>query len=188
MNNHGNSNLSSLLKILIFAAVLFFGGKYGYDHYLKPIDVTNDLKLTEKQLASKYQTSFQDNPSMVKQIPQYSKPGTTITVHSDATYDVIYANGVQIGVGTSLKRSKAYNVRWGYNEAEVNDNLTFSYNDGPSEVVSDLAEGRSTATFYANRDTNEGMVFVRNNTTNCVIYILYYSNIQKAMETLEHLW
>jgi len=185
-DNRGSSDIGKLIKIILFAAILLFGAKYAYENYIKVIDVTNDLKMTEAQLANKYGTTFSDNPSMAKQVPQYSNPQTTtITVRSDGTYDVIYANGRQIGVGTGGKRCQAYHVRWGYNEKDVNEKLAFQYEEEPSEVLNDMAEGHSTATFYVKGSTNEGIVFVRNNTTNCVIYILYYSNIHKAMETLE---
>ncbi len=182
------STLVKFLKIVVVVLILFFTGKFVYERFLKIDDVTQDLHMTEAELARKYDVSFVDNPAMVGKIPQYTKKKTTIVVHSAADFDVIYADGKQIGVGTGDEHRMAYDVKWGNNEVEVNRNISFPYTGEPMEVVNDLAGGHSTATFYVNANTGEGMVFVRNNTSNCVIYILYYSNAKKAMETLESLF
>ncbi|MCR5655347.1 MAG: hypothetical protein K6G07_06890 [Lachnospiraceae bacterium] len=182
------STLVKFLKIIVIVLILFFSGTFVYERFIKVEDVTADMHLSEAELARKYDVSFVENPSMVDKIPQYTKKKTVIQVHSGAGFDVIYADGKQIGVGTKEKRRELYNVKWGNNEVEVNRNLTFPFTGEPMEVVNDMAEGNSTATFYVNESTGEGVVYVRNSGSNLVIYMVYYSNAKKAMETLSALF
>ena len=183
-DNRGNSDIGKLFRIILFAVILIVGGKYVYEHYIKITDITNDLKLSESQLSAKYGTIFKDDPKLAQQVPQYSNPDkNVITVRTDGTFDVIYANGEQIGVGTAGKRFLVYNVKWGDIENDIYDKISFPY-DETFFMLSENIDGHTTTSFFFNRHTNEGMAYVRNNVSDGVIYMAYYTDMKRATETI----
>ena len=180
----GRKDVNKPVRVILFLAVLAVAGWFAYTNFMKPLDVEADLKMSESQLAAKHKSTFTDNPKMAGKVPQYTEPEkTTITVRSDGTFDVIYANGVQIGVGTANTHATAYNVKWGDGDETAIRNLTFKH-DTPFEVLNDMAEGSSTASFYPNEANNTCFVWVRNDTTGRIIYIAYYTDLKKVSEAL----
>ncbi len=184
----GRNDSNKTVMALVWITILAVGGWLIYTNYLKPLDVEADLKMTEKQLAAKYSSTFTDNPDMVNKVPQYSEPEkNVITVRSDGVFDVIYANGKQIGVGTADKKAHAFNVKWGDGEETANRALTFTH-DTSVEILNDMAEGNSTATFFPNESGNDCFVYVRNNTTGRLIYMVYYNDLARITGTLGPWW
>ena len=180
----GRKDPNKPIKILILLTILAVGGWLIYTNYLKPLDVEADLKMTEKQLAAKYHSTFSDNPGMAGKVPQYTDPEKiTITVRSDGIFDVIYANGEQIGVGTADRRAHAFNVKWGDGDETAMRDISFTH-DMPFEVLNDMAEGHSTASFFPNESKNTCFVYVRNDTTGRVIYLAYYHDLAKITDAL----
>ncbi len=182
----GRKNSSNPVITLIVVAILAFGAWYVYNHYFKPLDVEKDLRMTEQQLSAKYHSTFADNPGMANKVPQYSEAEkNTITVRSDGNFDVIYADGVQIGVGTANKRATAYDIKWGDGDETAMQKVNFS-DEVPFEVLNDMAEGHSIATFFPNKEKNTCFVYVRNNTTGRVIYLAYYNDLKKITGALSY--
>ena len=144
-------------------------------------DITNKLTMTEDELAKDMKIEFTDNEAKVKSVQQYSNG--TVTVRSGGDLNIIYINGKQMGINTSSRKYRFYNV--GINDPEVNADRDMTFEaDGAMSILSDMTGGKSDAYYYYNEKNNDCLVVIVSKESNRVVDMTYYYDYKKVTENL----
>jgi len=181
-NNKIRSLIYKIVGILIILGILvamYFGIKYVVSSSGK--DITNILTYEEQDIGLKLGIEFTDNENKVKSVREYS--GGTVTVRSGKELNIIYINGKQVGVNTSSRKYRFYNV--GINDAEYDaiNNMTYDC-EGSMSVINDMAGGTSDTYYYYNTKNNDCLVLTINKKSNRVADMTYYTNCQLVTKEL----
>ena len=187
VSKDNNSAVSSIIKIVmafvIVGLLIFLGKKLVSVVLPEGEDVTQYIKMNEKDIAAGLKTTFSDNAEWVPQIHQWTNNGK-VTVHSDENIGVVYIDGKQTGIHIHTKKYMLYNIRIGMGEVEVNKGTTYKY-DNMLSVLDDMKEGKTTTYYYYNQAQNDCIAVTINDTTNRVTGITYFNDFKKVTESLE---
>ena len=133
-------------------------------------DITSKLTMTEDELAKDMKIEFEDNADKVKGVQQYSN-SKDVKVRSGKELNIIYIDGKQMGINTSSRKYRFFDV--GINDAE-----------GSLVVLADMTGGHSDAYYYFNKEKNDCLVLNVNKENNRVVNMTYYTDYKKVTETL----
>ena len=174
--------ISTIIGLLVVGLICF--GVYKGAHYLTGSggkDITEQLSLSEEEMAQVLDIKFEDDENRVKGIQQYSKG--KVTVRSGDDLNIVYINGKQQGVDTLSRKYRFFDVGINDPEQDAHKNMTFQY-DGCMSILSEMTGG-SSDTYYYYSDTNgDCFVIVVNKNTNRVVDMTYYYDYKKVTESL----
>ena len=172
------------VKIAVIAVVVLaflIVGFVVYKNIFATRDLTDCVKMSEDELASKFKLKFEDNDVMVKKVPRYTNAKVSVK-HADGLL-VVYANGKKVGLHTDAKRYTMFNVKIGDPAYQSDKNMTFTH-DEMFSVLNDMDTGSSTTDYYPNYKTNECLVLTVNDNSGRVVAITYYSDLKTMIENL----
>ncbi len=159
------------------------------DDYVNPevTDVTPYLTMSKEELETQLGITLAENPAMINKIYAYTNGEITVDGNSEGSIGIVYIDGRQAGIHIDDRTYGMFGIKMGDAEIGVSNDITFEY-DEHFEVLSDIEQGSSTASFYANHRKGDCLVVVYNDTTNRVVALAYYSNGKKATEQLTSLF
>ena len=144
-------------------------------------DITSYIKSPDYVIERKLGTSFYENDSIKGTIPEYSSG--VLSVRSDDDLNIIYIDGVQVGVNTTSRRYSFYGVEVNQPEIKAVREMYYSY-DEMTQAAKDIAGGNSNTYFYYNNERNDCLVLTVSSSSNRVVGITYYTDFEKISKTL----
>jgi hypothetical protein len=160
--------IAILIKVLIFPA---------------PKDLTDSARLSEDEIASKFKITFERDEIMDKYIPKWTNG--TVEARSGKGLTVFSIDGKYGGFHIDNKKWSVYGLKIGMKYDEVPAALTFS-NSENFMVLNDVIGGNSSADYYYNDATNEGLVVTINDNSGRVVAITYWNDFIKMTENLSY--
>lgn len=179
--------MKTIVKWIVIIGIIVFVG-VEIKNYLYPerIDVSDWAKLELSEIESRLGFRLKDNPKMVQLIYEYTDGEVTVSGDSEKGIGVVYIDGKQSGLHIDNRKYGMFGLRMGLGEMEVEDNITYDYDDY-YEVVNDISEGGSTATFYENHTNGDCLIVVFNDLTHRIVALTYYTEGEKVTELLSPL-
>ncbi|MCM1089445.1 MAG: hypothetical protein NC092_05295 [Butyrivibrio sp.] len=179
-----DKTVKKAIKWVILIIIAVIAGK-AFLNFVNPkvTDLTPYLKMTKSDLERTLGVSLSDNPNMLKKIYEYTEGEITVDGNSGNSFGIIYIDGQQSGLHTDSRIYGMYGIKIGDAFISLEDKITYPY-ERKYEVLNDIGQGASTATFYQNYTNNDCLVVVVNDTSNRVVALTYYSNGKKATEQL----
>lgn len=176
--------LKKILKWAILIFIVIYAGKAFYNFvYPEVTDLTPYLTMSKYELERTLGVSLSDKPNMVKKIYQFTDGKITVDGSEKNDIGIVYIDGKQSGLHTDNRIYSMYGVKIGDVALYLKDNITYPY-ESVYEVLNDIGQGSSTATFYQNFTRNDCLVVVVNDTSGRVVALTYFSNGKKATERL----
>ncbi|SER05956.1 hypothetical protein SAMN02910369_02970 [Lachnospiraceae bacterium NE2001] len=186
VSKQGTRSLVYKIIGLVFLVAVFVALWYGIRYVVSSSgkDITTNLTLAEHEIGLNLGITFSDNPDKVKSVQQYSNG--KVTVRSGRGLNIIYIDGKQVGVNTSSREYRFFDV--GINEAEKDalDGMTYQYDDSMI-LINDVMDGESDTYFYYNKKNNDCLVLTVNNRSNRIADMTYYTDFKKVTEKLSGL-
>lgn len=176
--------MKKILKRAVIIVIVIFVGKEIMD-FVNPkvTDVTPYLNMTKPEIEETLDISFSSSPDMVKKIYGYTNGKITVDGNSDNSIGIVYIDGKQVGFHLDNRRYGMYGIEIGDSFLNVEDKITYEY-ERQYEVLTDIGQGASSATFYRNYSKGDCLVVVVNDTSGRVVALTYFSDGKKAMERL----
>lgn len=182
---HGNAVTDTIKKLvvaLVVVAIIVFGGKY-IKGILMPdgIDLASVVMKSSEAMQAELGEKFTDNPSWAKRVYEYAEGDLTCEGSEDI--GILYLNGRHIGIHIPTKKYTIFNIRVNDGETSVYNNTTYPFEN--FSTVIDTMEGNSTLYIYYNKQRNDCIFIVLNNTTNRVQGMTYYYDMKTIMAELD---
>ncbi|MBE5954616.1 MAG: hypothetical protein E7257_10785 [Lachnospiraceae bacterium] len=176
------NNIMEIVKWVVILAVVLLGVKLvaGIVNP-KTTDVSLYVDMEKDALEAKLDVELENSPNMVNRITHYSNG--TVTVDGDGKIGVVYIDGVRKGIHIDDKRYKMYGVSIGDGEYQIEDNITYDY-ENYFNVLNDMVSGNSTAWFYYNSSQNDCMVVIVNDNSARVVAMTYFNDYKLISENL----
>ena len=176
--------MNGLLKKIVILAVLIFCG-VAIKNMISPkvTDVTYWVNMEKQELEDKLGYLLPDAPGMVPKIYAYTDGEVTVDGDSKNGFGIVYIDGKQSGLHIDGRKYGMFGLRTGLSNMEVDELLTYDY-ETVYEVLNDIGQGSSTATFYQNYTKGDCLVVVFNDLSGRVVAITYYTDGERATERL----
>ena len=179
-------NIISLIIVgAILIAVAFFiykGAMYMTSSSGK--DITDKLTMTEEELSKDMGVTFEENADKVRSIYQYSNG--TVTVKSAEDLNIVYINGKQVGINTTSRKYRFYDIGINDPNQTVQKKTSYKY-ENYTTVLSDVIGGNSDVYIYYNTQNNDCLFLIISKNTNRVVNMTYYTDCDKVMENLSRI-
>lgn len=179
-------DLMGIIKWIVIALIVVVGVKL-FVNLVNPkaTDVTAYVNMETADVEAELDVTLPLAPDMAGKINQWSN-NRVVTVNSDGEIGVVYMDGKHIGLHIADKKYTMFGVKIGDGETTIDNNITFDY-ENSMFVLNDMAEGKSTATYYYNKTNNDCLVVIINDNSNRVVAMTYFNNYAKVTETLSGL-
>ncbi len=165
------------IAVIAIAAVLI-------KNYMTVIDVTGLANASKTTIESTLKKTLVENPRMVNKIYRYTDDELTVEGGTDDGVALLYLNNERCGFHIDNRKYSMFGIKMGMSELDVDDELTYSY-DQTYVVLDDLYDqGTSRGVFYCNQDKNDCLIIVYNDMTGRVLALTYYSDMKKVTENL----
>lgn len=176
--------LKKILKWAILIFIVIYAGKAIYNFIFPEVtDLTPYLTMSKYDLERTLGVSLSDKPNMVKKIYEFTEGEITVDGSEKNDIGIVYIDGKQSGLHTDSRIYSMYGIKLGDAALYLEDNITYPY-ERTYEVLNDIGQGSSTATFYQNYTRNDCLVVVINDTSGRVVALTYFSDGKKATEQL----
>ncbi|MDE7254391.1 MAG: hypothetical protein K2O32_15830 [Acetatifactor sp.] len=176
--------LKKIIKWAILIFIVIYAGKAFYNFvYPEVTDLTPYLTMSKYELERTLGITLSDKPNMVKKIYEFTEGEITVDGSEENNIGIVYIDGKQSGLHTDSRIYSMYGIKMGDAALYLKDNITYPY-ESVYEVLNDIGQGSSTATFYQNFTKNDCLVVVVNDTSGRVVALTYYSDGKKATEQL----
>ncbi len=173
------SKFIGLIVAIIIVFIASQGVAYVVDSGGK--DVTHLLRLSPNQISEETHSIFKFEDEYAEHLPVYL--GSNIRVVSDGRLNVIYINGRQVGINTSDRKYKFYNVSINQAEITAARKTTYKYDDSV-KIDQNLNGLHSNSYIYYNAERNDCLVLTVNNTSNRVASMTYFTDYNLISELL----
>ncbi len=176
--------MKKILKRVIIVIIVVIVAKKAID-FVNPkvTDVTPYLRMSKSEIERSLGMSFSSSPDMVKKIYAFTDGEITVEGNSKKSIGIVYIDGKQAGLHIDDRRYGMYGIEIGDAIINVGDRLTYKY-ERQYEILDEIGQGTSTATFFQNYSKGDCLVVVANDTSNRVVALTYYSEGEKATELL----
>ncbi len=144
-------------------------------------DITNELAMSDSQISADLHLTLEDDPEAAKSLIQYSYG--TPTVKSDKGLNIVYIDGIQVGVNTTSRSYTFYGVSINQAEKDALREMTYQY-DEYYEVITDDVDPVSNNYIYYNEKANDCMVIAVNKQSARIVNISYYTDYKKITEQM----
>ena len=164
---------------IVLALIIVFVGYEGISYVLDANgqDVSLLIDMPEQHIAKQLNTKFRDYEDSVDGLPLYK--GKSVTMRTDGDLNIIYVSGKQIGVNTTGRKYKFFNVAVNQSEISAVKHMTYQYKKS-KEVLEDLSKGVSDSYVYYDEDANTALVLTINSESNRIVGLTYYSDLKTA--------
>lgn len=132
-------------------------------------------------ISSELDTTFHDDPTLVKQIPIYTDD--SVKVKTDGELNIIYINNQRVGFNTYGREYKFYGVSVNQQEVQISRKMTYHY-DEIKQSIQSIYGTKSNVFFYHNSQNNDCLVVMANQTSNRVVSVSYFNDYEKVSESL----
>lgn len=177
-------DIKKVLKWVILICIVVIAGDAIYNFIFPEVtDVTPYLKMDKSDIERNLGIALSDSPNMVKKIYAFTNGEITVDGNEENNIGIVYINGKQSGLHTDNRIYSMYGVNIGDAVISLGDKITYPY-ENVYEVLNDIGQGSSTATFYQNFTMNDCFVVVVNDTSGRVVALTYFSDAKKATEKL----
>lgn len=179
-------DLKKVLKWVILIVIVVIAGN-AFWRFVNPevTDVTPYLKMSKSDLERNLGIPLSDNPNMVKKIYAFTDGEVTVDGNSENSVGIIYIDGKQSGFHTDNRLYGMYGVKIGDAVISLGGKITYPY-ETTFEILNDIGQGSSTATFYQSYTRNDCLVIIANDTSGRVVALTYFSDGKRATERLSH--
>lgn len=144
-------------------------------------DVTSLLKSSETNIEKSLGSTFEYDDELAKQIPIYAEGNQRIK--TDGDLNIIYLNGIKIGMNTTSRKYNFYGVSINQAEIITVEEISYDYENVIRPVV-DMTGGSSNTYVYYNRENNDCLIVIVNNKSNRVVNMTYYEDLSKVEKNL----
>lgn len=177
-----NTGLKTLVKWIVIIFLIVTAGKW-IVNFIAPecTDVTDMTDMKTEELEAALQISMVRNSDMSKKINQYSEG--QVSVDSADGIGVVYIDGRHTGLHIDSRRYSMYGLHIGDPELVVEDRITYEYG-GCFEVINDMFEGHSTASFYYNKKRGDCLTVICNDHSHRIVALTYFNDLNKVTESL----
>ena len=180
-------DIKKVLKWVILICIVVIAGDAIYNFIFPEVtDVTPYLKMSKSDIERNLGVSLSDSPNMVKRIYAFTDGEVTVDGNSDNNVGIIYIDGKQSGFHTDNRIYGMYGVKIGDAVISLGDKLTYP-SERTYEILNDVGQGSSTATFYQNYTRNDCLVIIANDTSGRVVALTYFSDGKKATNQLSQI-
>ncbi|MBQ8412610.1 MAG: hypothetical protein IJX12_03255 [Lachnospiraceae bacterium] len=175
----------SIIKWVVLLVIVVVGIKV-INNIINPkiTDLTPYINMETEDVASGLNSEFAPDEDMAAKIPHYSEG--TVSVESNGDVGVVYIDGKYAGLHTDGKKYGMFGVKIGDSEYNADKNMTYE-SDECMSVLNDMADGNSTAYYYANFAEGDCFVIIVNGHSNKVVAMTYFKDYALVTETLESL-
>ncbi len=176
---------SEIILTWVVIIAIALGIIYAVKENNKRIDVTHLVNASKTTIESELGLELNDNPKMVKRIYEYSEGELTVDGGSTAGgVSLLYIDGIRKGFHIDNKLYKMFGIEMGDSMIDVDNNLSYQFED-KFEVLDDyFDQGPSKGVFYYNEAKNDCLIIVYNDTTGRVVALTYYNDYKRATEEL----
>ena len=164
---------------IVIALIIVFVGYEGISYVIDSNgqECSMLLDMPEQHISNQLNTEFRDYDETVDGIPLYK--GKSLTMRTDGELNIIYVNGKQIGVNTTGRKYKFFNVAVNQSEISAVKNMTYEYKKS-KEILEDMSSGVSDSFVYYDEKANTALVLTVNAESNRIVGITYYSDLRAA--------
>ena len=162
---------------IVIALIIVFVGYEGISYVIDSNgqECSMLLDMPEQHISNQLSTKFRDYDKTVDGLPLYK--GKSLTMRTDGELNIIYVSGKQIGVNTTGRKYKFFNVAVNQSEISAVKNMTYKYKKS-KEVLEDMSKGVSDSFVYYDEDENTALVLTVNSESNRIVGITYYSDLR----------
>ena len=165
---------SKMLGIVVAVIIVFIINQgVAYVIQSKGRDVTTLLRMTEFKIAQNTETTFHEDNSILAELP--FTLGENVTVHTNGTLNIIYIDGRKIGVNTSSRKYRFYNMAINQPELEAYHHTSFQSEDSV-KIGQNQLDVFSYSYLYYNSVKNDCMLITVNNTSHRIASMTYFSD------------
>jgi len=154
-----------------------------FKEYTKVTDVTNLIGASKATVERTLDVTLDSDTKYVQRLYRYTEGEMTMD-GGDQGVGLVYLDGKLCGMHIDHKKYSIFGIKMGDSEIDVDNNLTYAYEE-QMIVLDDLYdEGNSRGVFYVNETKNDCLVITYNDMTGRVLAVTYYDNYAKVTETL----
>lgn len=169
-----------IIVVLVLAGVAFFVGR---KYYLaaqaeKGRDLFKFVNSKESVITEELGITLTDSKELINDTLAW-RTDKKLEVHSNEDVAIIYLDGRQTGLNVHSEQYKLFGVQVGMGDKEALKATTYECNEKDYYVNSqDMDEGKTTTTYYYNKEQNDCLGLTVNKMTNTVQGITYIDNYQ----------
>lgn len=163
-----------VVSIVVVKGVQYYVGSGGKD-------ITNELVLSDSQIAADLHISFEEDEEKAKSLIQYSNG--TPSVKSGKGLSIIYIDGIQVGVNTSSRGYIFYGISINQAEKDALKSMNYQYDDSMVVITDDVSPVSDNYIYY-NKKANDCLVLAVNKQSNRIVDMTYYTDFAKITEQL----
>lgn len=173
---------STLVNWLILISLVIVVGRQLKELIFPPCtDVTGMVNMKTEELEKELDITLVRGSDKSKKINHYSEG--TVSVDSYKGIGVVYIDGKHVGLHIDSRNYSMYGVKIGDAEISLDNKITYNYKE-VFEVIDDIADGTSTATFYYNKKQGDCLVVICNDVSNRVVAMTYFNDLDRVTERL----
>ena len=178
--NKGMDMLMSLISwtsgaILLIAVVVGLFNGISYLLHSGGTDITMLLREPQATIEERMNTVFLTDRRLTTTLKSKSGPSAKLTVETDGKLNLLFLDGVRVGINTSGRDYQFYNIAINQPEITAVRNMNYEY-ETEWEDSSGLEQNVSRTHYYCNGLHNDCLALTVNLYSNRVVNMTYYDN------------